>query len=239
MGELVVLSPAVSYELDGEVAVVRLDDGKVNTIPPATVDALVAALDRAEGEANSLLIVGREGKLSAGFDLEVMTSGVEPMRALVGSGARLLMRLYGSPLPVVVACTGHALAMGALLLLAADSRIGIDGPAKIGLNEVSIGMGLPVFAVELARDRLDPRWFTASVIQGQVFGPSGAVTAGYLDRLVPADQVVDEALGQARVLAGLRRGAVRETKGRARGAMIERVLAGLDADMAATGPPVV
>ena len=238
MGDIVELGPAVSYELDGEVAIVRLDDGKVNTIPPATVEALVEALDRAESEANALLLVGRDGKLSAGFDLEVMTSGVEQMRALVGSGARLLMRLYGSPLPVVVACTGHALAMGALLLLAADTRIGPDAPAKIGLNEVAIGMGLPVFAVELAHDRLDPRWFTASVIQGRVFDPAGAVTAGYLDRLVAADQVAAVALDEARSLSGLRRGAVRETKTRARGALIERVLDGLDADMAATGPPM-
>jgi enoyl-CoA hydratase len=239
MAERIELSPSVTYELDGAVAVIRLDDGKVNTIPPATVEALSAAVDRAEAEAGAILIVGRDGKLSAGFDLEVMTSGVEAMRSLVGSGARLLMRLYGSPLPVVVACTGHALAMGALLLLAADSRIGADRPAKIGLNEVAIGMGLPVFAVELARDRLDPRSFTRSVIQGQVFDAASAVDVGYLDRLTPADEVEQVALEEARALAELRRGAVRETKTRARGEMIERVLAGLDADMAATGPPSV
>jgi enoyl-CoA hydratase len=237
MAERIDLTESVSYELDGDVAVIRLDDGKVNTIPPATVTALTEAFDRAEAEAEAVLLVGREGKLSAGFDLEVMTSGVEAMRDLVGSGARLLMRVYGSPLPVVVACTGHALAMGALLLLAADSRIGTDGPAKIGLNEVGIGMGLPVFAVELARERLDPRLFTSSVIQGRVFDPAGAVGAGYLDRLVAADAVEEAALEEARALAGLRRGAVRETKTRARGEMIERVLATLDEDMAATSAP--
>jgi enoyl-CoA hydratase len=166
-----------------------------------------------------------------------MTSSVEAMRSLVGSGARLLMRIYGSPLPVVVACTGHALAMGALLLLAADSRVGSDGPAKIGLNEVSIGMGLPVFGVELARDRLNPRHFTAAVIQGRVFDPAGAVEAGYLDRLVVPEDVMADALEEARALAGLQRGAVRETKTRARGETIERVLATLDADVEDTSAP--
>jgi enoyl-CoA hydratase len=166
-----------------------------------------------------------------------MTSGVEAMRSLVGSGARLLMRMYGSPLPVVVACTGHALAMGALLLLAADTRIGPTGPAKIGLNEVAIGMGLPSFAIELARDRLDPRWFTASVVQGRVFDPDGAMVAGYLDRLSAPEDVVTDALDEARALAGLRRGAVRETKNRARGEMIDGVLARLDDDMANTSAP--
>ena len=113
-----------------------------------------------------------------------MTSGVEAMQGLVRSGAELLVRLYASPLATVAACTGHALAMGSLLLLASDTRIGADGPFKLGLNEVAIGMGLPIFAVELARDRLSPRHFTAATVQGQVFDPAGAVEAGYLDRLV-------------------------------------------------------
>ncbi len=152
--------------------------------PPSTTP-----LTRAEDEAGALLLTGREGKLSAGFDLSVMTSGEEAMQGLVRSGAELLVRWYASPLPTVAACTGHALAMGSLLLLASDTRIGAEGPFKLGLNEVAIGMGLPIFAVELARDRLSPRAFTAATIQGQVYDPAGALEAGYLDRLVAADEL--------------------------------------------------
>jgi enoyl-CoA hydratase len=231
------VSSILTYELDGPVAVLRLDDGKANAIGPDTVTALDEALTRAETEAGALLIVGREGKLSAGFDLSVMTSGVEAMRGLVQSGAELLVRLYASPLPTVTACTGHALAMGCLLLLATDTRIGAEGPFKIGLNEVAIGMGLPIFAVELARDRLTPPAFTAATIQGQVFDPEGARAAGYLDRLVPADQIESTALETAATLAELRRGAVGHTKVRARQRTIDHVLATLEEDMAATGMP--
>src|SRR4029450_7764580 len=110
------------------------------------------------------------------------------MRDLVSSGAELLLHLYGSPLPTVAACTGHALAMGALLLLASDTRLGADRPFKLGLNEVAIGMGLPGFAVELARERLSPRHFTESTIQARVYDPAGAVEAGFLDRVVAADE---------------------------------------------------
>lgn len=231
------MSSILQYDLDGAVAVLRLDDGKANAIGPDTVAALDEALTRAETEAGALLIIGREGKFSAGFDLSVMTSGVEAMQGLVRSGAELLVRLYASPLATVAACTGHALAMGSLLLLASDTRIGADGPFKLGLNEVAIGMGLPIFAVELARDRLSPRHFTAATVQGQVFDPAGAVEAGYLDRLVRADELEAASRDEAGRLAQLRRGAVGHTKARARQATVDHIRATLAEDMAATGMP--
>jgi enoyl-CoA hydratase len=231
------VSDILSYEKDGDVAVLRLDDGKANAIGPATVTALDEALTRAEDEAGALVIVGREGKFSAGFDLSVMTSGVEAMQSLVKSGAELLVRLYASPLPTVSACTGHALAMGCLLLLASDTRVGAEGPFKIGLNEVAIGMGLPIFAVELARDRLTPPAFTAATIQGRVFSPEEAQAAGYLDQVVPAEQLEATARQVAHELSALRRGAVAHTKERARRRTIDHILATLDADMAETGMP--
>jgi enoyl-CoA hydratase len=231
------VSDALTYELDGEVAVLRLDDGKANAISPDIVTALDDALTRAEDEAGALLLLGREGKFSAGFDLSVMTSGVDAMQGLVKSGAEFLVRLYSTPLPTVAAANGHALAMGALLLLASDTRMGADGPFKLGLNEVAIGMGLPIFAVELARDRLAPTAFTAATIQGTVYDPAGAVTAGYLDRLVPVEELEATAREEAGRLAGMRRGAVSHTKVRARQATIDRILSTLDEDMAATGMP--
>jgi enoyl-CoA hydratase/carnithine racemase len=231
------VAAGVSVEIDGAVAVVRLDDGKANAIAPDTVAALREAFTRAEAEAGALVLMGREGRYSAGFDLSVMTSGVEPMRDLVSSGAELLLQLYGSPLPTVAACTGHALAMGALLLLASDTRLGADGPFKVGLNEVAIGMGLPGFAVELARERLSPRYFTESTIQARVYDPAGAVEAGFLDRVVPADELEATAREEAARLAELQRGAVAHTKLRARQAAIDRIRSTMAADMAATSAP--
>jgi enoyl-CoA hydratase/carnithine racemase len=231
------VAAGVSVEIDGAVAVVRLDDGKANAIAPDTVTALREAFTRAEAEAGALVLVGREGRYSAGFDLSVMTSGVEPMRDLVSSGAELLLQLYGSPLPTVAACTGHALAMGALLLLASDTRLGADGPFKVGLNEVAIGMGLPGFAVELARERLSPRHFTESTIQARVYDPAGAVEAGFLDRVVPADELEATARQEAARLAELQRGAVAHTKRRARRAAIDLIRSTMAADMAATSAP--
>jgi enoyl-CoA hydratase len=181
-------------------------------------------------------VTGRPGRFSAGFDLSVMTSGEEQMRELVTEGAEVLMRLFAHPAPVVCACTGHALAMGSLLLLAADVRIGAAGDYKLGLNEVAIGMGLPIFAIELARYRLTAAGFNAALL-GEVFGPENAMEAGYLDRVVPAEAVVDEAAATARRLGELRTGAVAHSKQHARGGLAALVLDTLEKDMGSLSGP--
>lgn len=228
-----------SYRLDGAVAMITLDDGKANALGHDVIDGLHRHLDRAAGEARAVVIAGRPGKFSAGFDLAVMTESVASMRELVEAGAELLVRLYGYELPTVVACDGHALAAGALILLAADTRLGSgDTPSKIGLNEVAIGMPLPVFAVELARQRLlSPRLFEEATMQARIFDPAGAVDAGYLDRTVPSASLLDEALAEARRLGDLRWGAYGRTKRNARQPTIDHIRRTLADDMAAiTGP---
>ncbi|MCU0268374.1 MAG: crotonase/enoyl-CoA hydratase family protein [Acidimicrobiales bacterium] len=195
------MSDHVTYELDGDVAVVRIDDGKANALSHDLIGAIDAAIDRAEGEAKALVLIGREGKFSAGFDLRTMQAGPQQARDLLAAGAALGLRLYELPMPVVLGVTGHALAMGAILLYCADVRIGAEGPFKLGLNEVAIGMPVPRFAVELARDCLSKRHFNAAVNLAQVFDPAAAVDAGYLDRILPADQVAPAAIERATELA--------------------------------------
>ena len=223
--------------IEDGVAVVRLDDGKVNVVSHRVIERFHAALDQAEAEATAVAVVGREGKLSAGFDLSEMTKGAAEARALVCAGGRLLMRIFGHPQPVTVAVTGHALAAGALLVLACDTRIGAEGPAKIGLNETAIGMGLPRYAVELAQARLDPAHLTRAAAQAEIYDPAGAVAAGYLDRVVPAAECEAAAVAEARRLGQLPARAHAHTKRALRTALVERVLAGLDEDLADIGAP--
>ena len=221
----------VTYSIDDGVVVVRLDDGKVNVISHRVIELLHAALDEATASASSVAIIGREGKLSAGFDLSEMTAGAEHAQALVGAGGRLLMRVYGHPQPVVLGVTGHALAAGALLALSCDTRIGGDGPAKIGLNETAIGMGLPEYAVELAQARIAPAHLVRAAVQAEIYDAVGAVEAGYLDRVVPAADVEATTIAEARRLGELPGSAYRHTKLALHQAMIDRVLATLDDDM--------
>lgn len=227
---------SLRYELDGNIAILTVDDGKANAITHELVAELHEALSKAEGEAKALVLAGRPGRFSAGFDLGVMTSGEQPMRELVTAGAGLLLRIFTYPMPVVAACTGHALAAGALLLLVSDERIGAEGDFKIGLNEVAIGMALPHFAIEMARYRMPPSRFDSALV-GRVFGPGEAVAAGYLDRLVAPDSVIDEARRVAGGLSALRTGAVRRSKSVARGPVADSIAARLEDDMASIGGP--
>jgi len=222
----------VTLELDGDIGVIRIDDGKANAMSHEIIDALEAHLHTVQAEAKAVAIIGREGKFSAGFDLKTMQAGPREARDLLKAGAELGHRLYTSPIPVVIGCTGHALAMGAISLFCADIRIGADGPYKIGMNEVAIGMPVPRFAIELARDRLSPRHLSAAVNQARVFDPATAVEAGYLDWTVPLEEVGPSAIQIAQHMAAtLHPAAFRLTREYLRGAVGDRVLAGLAADV--------
>lgn len=195
-------STAVTYTLEGDVAVIRVDDGKANALSHELIDAIRAGLDRATAEAKAVALIGREGKFCAGFDLTVMRGGVDAARGMLKAGAELGQAFYLSPIPVVMGCTGHALAMGAILLFCADVRIGAEGPYKIGMNEVAIGMPVPRFAVTLAADRLSKRHLGPATLLARVYDPASAIDAGYLDQTVPLEEVDTAAVAEAARLAG-------------------------------------
>jgi len=230
------MSDAVVYELQDSVAVLRVDDGKANAFSFALIDALHAALDRAEKEAKAVAWIGRAERFSGGFDLGVMRGGdLAAVGKLVAAGGRLALRLYEAPLPIVLGCTGHALAMGAVALLAADLRVGPLGDFKIGLNEVAIGLTLPTFATELARERLSPRHLQRAAVLAEVYDGPGAVEAGFLDLVAPADKVEGVAIEAASRLAALHLGAHHATKRRVRKSAIAVLRKSLDEDLSDIG----
>ncbi|HWO20103.1 MAG TPA: crotonase/enoyl-CoA hydratase family protein [Kofleriaceae bacterium] len=222
----------VGYTLEGTTAVVTMDDGKANALSYAMIDALLAALARAEREASALVLTGRPERFCAGFDLKVMMAGPDAARQLLRRGSELLMKLYGTPIPLVVACTGHAIAGGALVVLTGDVRLGAAGAFRIGLNEVSIGLPVPMLAMELARDRLATAALPRATLGAQMYAPDEAAAAGYLDAVAPAEELAARAVQEAARLGALSRNAYRATKERLRGATIARITGGLDDDMA-------
>ncbi len=233
------MADMLTYRLEGSVAALVLDDGKANVFNDASIGAIHAALDRAEQEAGAVVLAGRPGRFSGGFDLSVMGSDVGAMQALVRSGAELLLRIWEFPRPVLIACTGHAVAAGAMFLLAADYRIGVEGEWSIGLNEIGIGMPLPVFTVELARARLDPRYFTRAALHAELYDGAGAVQAGYLDEAVPAEELLDRVMMKAVEMAKFAPSGYLPSKRRARHALADYVRASLNDDMDAITMPQV
>jgi enoyl-CoA hydratase len=213
-------------EIHGDVALIRMDDGKANVINQAMIASLNAALDEAEAKAKAIVISGRQGRFSGGFDLQALTgSGQQAAIELLDAGAKLLVRLYANPLPVVAACTGHAIAMGVFLLHACDTRVGASGAYKIGANETINGMVLPLFALELSKDRINPRHMTKAIVQAFIYDPVEAVEAGYLDMLTDLGKVESQALAVAAMLAQLPGHAYHGNKMAIRGATIDRIKA--------------
>jgi enoyl-CoA hydratase len=234
-------APAVTVEAADGVMTVHLDDGKANALSFETIAAITHALDRAEADPTigAVVLHGREGKFSAGFDLGVIRGGnVEEIVRLLCDGGELVRRLYGSPVPVVAACTGHALAAGALLLLGCDVRVGADVECKIGLNEVAIGMVLPGWALTIAVERLSRRHLQRAVVNAVVTDGRGAVDAGFLDEVVPEADVLAVAMARAKELAALNGRAYAGTVLALRGVVLERMAAQLTADREAGSLPI-
>jgi enoyl-CoA hydratase len=225
------MTELVRYRLEGTTAIVDMDDGKANALSDAMIDALLAALTRAEAEASAMVLVGRPDRFCAGFDLRVMMAGPDQARDLLRRGSELLLRLYGASIPLVIACTGHAVAGGALVVLTGDVRIAAAGAYRIGLNEVAIGLPVPVLAMELARDRLQPAALTRATLLAHIHTPEEALAAGYVDELAPPDQVLPRALAEATRLAALGRKPFMATKQRLRGRTIEHISSTLEQDL--------
>jgi enoyl-CoA hydratase len=224
----------VLYEERDRIAHVTISNGKANALSPDVIARLDAALTRAEdaGEerVGALLVTGTLGMLSGGFDLAVMRSDPERAGRLVSDGGALFTRMFGSEVPVVVACSGHAVAAGALLLLGADERVGARGAFRIGLIETEIGMVLPGWAAELARERLSPRQLQLATVGAKMYDPDGALGAGFLDAVVDADLLGARALEAAARWAELPRGAYRGQVRMNRGGALGRLADAIAAD---------
>jgi enoyl-CoA hydratase len=233
--------PPVTTEQHGRVLVATIAHGKANALSHEVIALLGAALDRVELAADraddadrqgpaALLITATPGMLSGGFDLAVMRSGPMEAGRLVTEGGAFITRCFASPVPVVVACTGHAVAAGALLLLGADYRVGSTGAFRIGLIETEIGMVLPRWAVEFAEERLSRRHFQQATVAARMYDPAGAVGAGCLDVAVAPAQVLAEALTEAERLGALPHTAYAGQVRMNRGARLERLVAAVAAD---------
>jgi len=219
---------SATYNQDGDVGIITMDDGKANAMNPTMIGAVNDCLDQAERDAKAVILTGRENVLSGGFDLKIIRGGdPEAARAMSLGGARLMMRLYGLPKPLVLATRGHSVALGGFMLLTGDYRIGAAGDFTIGLNEVAIGMTLPPFGLMLARARLASNHLQNATINANLYDPAGAVAAGFLDEAIAREDVLTRAGAKAAQFAQLDSSAFIRTKLDFRGEDIERIVAGL------------
>jgi len=202
-------TPANGLHLEAEedgVTHLRLDDGGRNVLTLSTVAALRDQLDAllARSAPPVLILEGNGQALSVGLDTATVLSGGDEGRRLLGLMGEVLNLLYLSRLRSIVACTGHATAAGAMLLLVADHRIGYGSGGKVGLSEVRVGLTVPERTRQLVRDRIATAHQYAATAQARLYDYDGAATVGYLDAVVTdRDTALVQARAEASTLAGL------------------------------------
>lgn len=186
---------SVGYEVRDGIAVVTMDDGKVNAMAMPFFDALNAALDRAEAEQpGPVVITGRAGFFSAGLNLKVLpTLAPDDLRKSMLAFGRTMLRVFGFPLPTVAAIPGHAIAGGAMLAFACDLRVMVDGPFRLHLNETAIGLALPSWALALAHSAVPSRWHTEALLHARPYTPTEARERGIVDVVASPERLLAEA----------------------------------------------
>ena len=207
-----IMNEFVTYTSAENYAIITINNGKANAISHEVVAGLNACLDAAEAENKVVVLTGKSGIFSAGFDLKVMTASPESAKELVTKGSKLSLRMLSFPQPIIAACSGHAIAKGAFLLLSVDYRIGVEGDFKIGLNEVMIGMTMHNAGIAIAKARLSEVYLNRSVNNAEIYSSKQAVIAGFLDSIVPEDQLLPTAIKAAEMSAKLNKKAHAETK---------------------------
>jgi enoyl-CoA hydratase len=225
------MSEHVNYDRGAAISTITIDDGGVNVFSIPVLRALHEAFDRADEDGTVVVLQGRPGCFSAGFDLGTLGGPHASVVTILNLGATLAERILAFPAPVVVACTGHAFPAGAFLLMAADVRLGADGPFQLGLNEVRIGLTLPWFAIVLARYRLSPAHFDRAAVTGDMFDPRTAREAGLLDTVTPPEELAAAAQEVAQHLSSLDRHAHATTKRRVRQTVLGELRAAISSEL--------
>jgi enoyl-CoA hydratase len=233
---------AITTEQRDEVLIIHLDDGKANALSFDVIATIHEAIDAAEADdaIGAIVVHGRPGRFCAGFDLGVMFGDdMSAIIELVADGGALVQRLYGCSVPVVAACTGHALAAGALVLLGCDVRIGADIDAKVGLNEVAIKMVLPDWAFTISEARLSKRQAQRALANARITTPADAIDVGFIDEVVAADEVLERAVAIAAELAStLDPSAYRRTIAKLRGPVLDLMAEQVASDRAGGVSPL-
>src|SRR5947207_7379452 len=227
------MADTIRYQVSDNVAQITLDDGKVNAMALAFFEGLNAALDRAERERpGAVVIAGRTGVFSAGLDLKLLPTlpPAELARTMVAFG-RIMLRVFTFPIPTVAAVSGHAIAGGAMLAFACDLRYAADGPYRLHLNEVAIGLPLPTWAIAIAESAVPHRWHTEAILHARAYSPPDALARNLVNGVVAPDRLPDEASSAAARLGALHQAAYAASKTRLRAMAVEWALARLEPEV--------
>ncbi len=207
-----------------DVSIITLDDGKANVFSYEMLTAINTCLDQVPKDLGSLVIAGRPGIFSGGFDLKTLGSGdVDAILKMVTLGYETLLTLFSFPRPVIAAVPGHSVALGIFVTCCADYRIAVDGEYICQANEVRNNMDIPTQIMEIVKSRVNKRYFYRAVLNGDPLSMQESVEAGYIDELVSPDNLMQRVLEKAEDLATLGHPHYEKTKNVAQVEIVEKI----------------
>ena len=187
---------------EDDISIIKLDDGKANVFSPKMIQDVSECLDKVPTESGALIITGREGMFSAGFDLKIISAGnVQATMDMSLSGFKLLSRIFSFPRPVLAACSGHGIALGTFLLCCCDYRVGVKGDFMIGANEMRTNMVIPIPILELINHRVSSSHKYRAILGAEMYSIENGIGAGLIDEVVDAENLMEIAMVKAKDLA--------------------------------------
>ena len=184
------------------ISVVTLDDGKANVFSTKMSTDINECLDEVSKEDGCIILTGREGMFSAGFDLKTLQGGdMDQIQEMTTTGFKLLSRIFSFPRPVIAACSGHGIALGTFLLCCCDYRIGIKGDFMLGANEMRTNMVIPPPILELIKFRVAQSHKYRAVLGAEMYTFENAKEAGLIDEVVDSNILMETAFNKAKDLA--------------------------------------
>lgn len=213
-----------SLKREGSISIITMDDGKANAFSVAMIAAFNGCLDDVPKDSGTLVITGRGNIFSGGFDLKTINSGdAEAAKLMSIGGLTLFTDIFSFPRPVVIACNGHAVALGAFILLTADYRIGADGDFRVWANEIGNNMTVPECILEVTKIRIEQSHWYRAILHSEPYPIQEAIAPGYLDEVVPKETLMDAALAKAEDLAKLGHPFYAITKNWAQAELLQRM----------------
>lgn len=194
----------MSYAIEDKIALITLDDGKMNVMNWEFFQELNDSLDRAlADEAAAVIFTGRQGIFSAGLDLKLLPtlSTIEEQLKFQKAFAAVMLRVYLFPIPTIAAYAGHSIAGGAILSYACDRFMVGDSPYRIQINEVANKMIIPSWISLICRSSIPPQWWKEALLHSRAYTPGEAFERGIVDDLIKEEgKVMDAAKTYARDL---------------------------------------
>ena len=189
---------------ENDISIIKLDDGKANAFSYDMLSQVNELLTKVPRDSGALVITGREGLFSGGFDLKTLATGdMEKITKMVQLGYRLLLELFSFDRPIIAAVSGHSIALGLFVTCSADYRIAIDGKYVCQANEVRNNMDIPTQIMEIIRARVNKKYFYSAVYHSDAYSVQDSIEVGYIDEVVSEDQFMKRVMEKAKELATL------------------------------------